>query len=244
MKGIRHELSVPYSPQQNGVAERMNRTLVKTARSMLAHAGLPDTFWAEAVEAAAYIRNRVPTSAISGNKTPLEVWSKKRPGVSHLKVFGCMAYAHVPDVQRQKLDKKAVKLRFIGYSIESKGYRLLDEKTSRVYTRRDVVFNEQDFGQEKAHEESTDKVEVNPSSEERDQLDPPRRAEPEQVEPRRSGRARRPTVRFGIDEFADMVTSDVKHSAYSICEIDEPQSMTEALKSDYAQEWKEACSRC
>ena len=239
-KGIQHELSVPYSPQQNGVAERMNRTLVETARSMLAHAGLPDTYWAEAVETAAYIRNRVPTSAISGNKTPLEVWSEKKPDVSHLKVFGCMAYAHVPDVQRQKLDKKAVKLRFVGYSIESKGYRLLDENTSRVYTRRDVVFNEQDFRQKRADEETTERVEVNPSSEEQDQPDPPRRVEPEQVEPRRSGRARRPTLRFGIDEFADMATPDVLHSAYTVCEIQEPQSMTEALKSDHAKQWKEA----
>ena len=70
---------------------------------MMFHSGLLDTFWAEAVECAAYIRNRTPTSAIKGNKTPLEVWSKKKSDVSHLKVFGCVAYAHVPDAQRQKL---------------------------------------------------------------------------------------------------------------------------------------------
>ena len=57
-----------------------------------------------------------------------------------------MAYSHVPDSQRQKLDKKAVKLRFVGYCIQSKGYRLLDEKTSRVFIRRDVIFSEQNFG--------------------------------------------------------------------------------------------------
>ena len=72
-KGIHHELTVPYSPEQNGVAERMNRTLMEMARSMMAHAGLLDRYWAEAVDAAAYIRNRTTTSSIKGCKTPYEV---------------------------------------------------------------------------------------------------------------------------------------------------------------------------
>ena len=109
MKGVHHELTVPYSPGQNGVAERMNRTLMESARSMMTHASLPDKYWAEAVEAATYIRNRTPTTAIKGNKSPLEVWSGRKTDVSNLRVFGCMAYAHVPDAQRQKLDKKAEK---------------------------------------------------------------------------------------------------------------------------------------
>ena len=87
----------------------MNRTLIETARSMMAHADLPKMYWAEAVETAAYIRNRTPTTAIKGNKTPLEVWSGVPPNIAHLKVFGCMAYAHVPDAQRQKLDSKGHK---------------------------------------------------------------------------------------------------------------------------------------
>ena len=61
-------------------------------------------------------------------------------------MFGCIAYAHVPDSQRQKLDKKAEKLRFVGYCTQSKGYRLLDENTSKVFIRRGVIFNEKDFG--------------------------------------------------------------------------------------------------
>ena len=63
-----------------------------------------------------------------------------------MRVFGCIAYAHIPDVRRQKLDKKADKFRFVGYSIQSKGYCLLDEEKGKVYIRRDVIFNEQDFG--------------------------------------------------------------------------------------------------
>ena len=120
------------------------------------------------MECAAYIRNRTRTSAIKGNKPPLlEVWSGKKPDVSHLKMFGCMAYAHMPDAQRQKLDKKAMKLRFIGYFIQSKCYRLLDEEKSWVYVRRDVVFNEQDFEQgtdSVSRRSPPETVEVQPSS--------------------------------------------------------------------------------
>ena len=86
-KGITHELTMPHTPEQNGVAERMNRTLQESARAMLAHAGLPHGYWAEAVAAAAYLRNRVTTSPL-GDKTPYEMWYGKRPDVSHLRVFG------------------------------------------------------------------------------------------------------------------------------------------------------------
>ena len=69
---VHHELTVPYSPEQNGVAERMNRTLMESARTMLSHAGLPDSYWAEAVASAAYIRNRVPTKSFKESVTPYE----------------------------------------------------------------------------------------------------------------------------------------------------------------------------
>eukprot|EP00795_Rhopilema_esculentum_P015799 gene15799-biopygen5210 len=110
-KGIKHETSVPHSPQQNGVAERMNRTLVESAKAMMNHAGLSKTFWAEAVNTAAYIRNRVITSA--SGQTPYEKWYGKPPDVSHFRVFGCIAYAHIPGAERRKLDKKANRLRFL-----------------------------------------------------------------------------------------------------------------------------------
>ena len=145
-KRIFHEVTVPHSPEQNGVAERMNRTLMESACSMLSHAGLSNRYWAEAVATAAYIRNRTPTAAIKEQQTPYERWYRKKPNVSHLRVFGCIAFAHIPDAQRHKLDKKSEKLRFVGYSIQSKGYRLFDEKSHKVVIRRDVAFNETDFG--------------------------------------------------------------------------------------------------
>ena len=78
--------------------------------------------------------------------TPYECWYGKKLKLTHLKVFGCLAYAHIPDGQRRKLDKKSRKLRFVGYSKESKGYRLMDDKTSKVCVSRDVTFNETEFG--------------------------------------------------------------------------------------------------
>ena len=89
-RGIQHE--------QNGVPERMNHRLMESARSMMAHAGVTNQYWAEAIATAAYLRNRAPTSVIKEGKTPYERWYGKRPCISHLKVFGCIAYAHIPSI--------------------------------------------------------------------------------------------------------------------------------------------------
>ena len=82
-RGIQHELTVPYSPEQNGVAERMNHTLMESAKSM-AHAGVTNQYWAEVIATAAYLRNRAPTSVIKEEKTPYERLYSKRPCISHL----------------------------------------------------------------------------------------------------------------------------------------------------------------
>lgn len=119
--GIYRQLTAPETPQQNGVAERKNRTVVEMARSMLKAKGLSDEFWGEAVATAVYILNISPTRAVM-NRTPYEAWTGKKPKVSHLKVFGCIAYALVNT--RSKLDEKSIKCIFIGYSLQSKAYRL------------------------------------------------------------------------------------------------------------------------
>ena len=102
-KGISHEFTVPYCPQQNGVAERMNRTIMEGARSMLFQAKLPLEFWAEACSTAVYLHNRSPTTALK-DETPFERLFGRRPDISRLRVFGCVRYVHVPDGQRRKLD--------------------------------------------------------------------------------------------------------------------------------------------
>lgn len=141
-EGIRHEFTVPKTPEQNGVAERMNRTLMETVRSMLADAKLPQSFWAECLSTAVYLRNRSPTKALE-DTTPFEAWKKMKPVVDHLRVFGCDAYAHVPKDERKKLDSKSRKCIFLGYGETTKGYRLFDVNRSKVFHSRDVQFNEE-----------------------------------------------------------------------------------------------------
>lgn len=143
-KGIVHELTVPYTPEQNGVAERMNRTLEESGRSMLCHAGLPKRFWAESVATAAYLRNRSPTVAVPG-KTPYERWFGKKPPMGHIRVFGCDAYAHIPKAKRRKWDPKSKPGVFVGYGINVKGYRVFDPKIDDVVVIRSVVFFENTF---------------------------------------------------------------------------------------------------
>ncbi|GJU62276.1 retrovirus-related pol polyprotein from transposon TNT 1-94 [Tanacetum coccineum] len=140
-QGVIHQVTVPYSPQQNGVSERKNRTVMEMARSMLYEKKLPKTFWAEAVATSVYLLNRLATKAVSG-KTPIEAWSGIKPSIQHLKVFGSISYYHIPDIKRSKLDAKARKGIFVGYATESKGYRIYDLTDSKIVISRDVTFDE------------------------------------------------------------------------------------------------------
>jgi len=142
--GIRHQLTARYTPQQNGVAERKNRTIMDMVRCMLKFKNLPKDFWAEAVACAIYVLNMCPTKSVF-NKTPQEAWSGQKPAIKHLRVFGCIAYAHVPEHLRKKLDDRGEKCIFVGYSQLSKAYKLYNPKTAKVIISRDVTFDEQGF---------------------------------------------------------------------------------------------------
>lgn len=139
--GIEHETSIVYKPQQNGLAERTIRTLTEKARCMLQDANLPKKFWAEAVNTAAYIKNHT-TSKVIGNKSPIEIWSGKKPDLSHFKVFGSVAMAMIPKEKRKKFDAKSKQLIFVGYCENQKGYRLLDMETNQIVACRDVTVME------------------------------------------------------------------------------------------------------
>ena len=140
-EGIRHETTVPKTPEQNGTAEWFNRTLLETTRSMLSDSQLAKSFWAEALSTATYLRNRSPTMALN-EMTPVEAWTGKQPHVQHLRVFGCDAYAHVPRDERDKLDPKVKKCWFLGYGVTTKAYRLYDRCKRRTIFSRDVTFSE------------------------------------------------------------------------------------------------------
>ena len=100
----------------------MNRTIFESANSMMIHAHLPVRFWGEAVHAAGYARNRCPTSALDG-KTPFEALTGRVPTLSHMRVFGCEAFALIPG-HRKKFQPKAARCAFMGYAEEAKCYRL------------------------------------------------------------------------------------------------------------------------
>ena len=139
--GIEHQLTVTYTPQQNGVSERKNRTVMEMARCLLFEKRLPKSFWAEAVYTSVYLLNRLPTKVLK-NKTPFEAWYETKAAVDHLKIFGCICYTHVPEVKRDKLDQKAEIGIFLGYSNNVKGYRVFNLKTKKVQVSRNVKFDE------------------------------------------------------------------------------------------------------
>ena len=144
-RGIKHERTVIFCPEQNGRIERSNRTVIETARTLLEGGGLHKRYWAEAVNTAIYVRNRCPSKAVSG-KIPEELWRQKRISLSHLRVFGCEAYAHIPKQKRRKLDPKSEKKIFVGYSESSKAYRLLDtDHKGNLTIAKTVVFFENKF---------------------------------------------------------------------------------------------------
>ena len=142
---IEHEETIANTPEQNGVSQHLNRTLMEKARLMVAHAALSRKYWAEAASTACYIKNLSPSQALAGHITPYEAWYGRKPDLSDLKVFGCIAYAHIPDGQRRKLDDKSQRMRFLGYSKGGRGYCLMEEKTGRIKYRRDVLFDESNF---------------------------------------------------------------------------------------------------
>lgn len=129
--GIKHEKTAPYSPQQNVVAERMNRTLVEKVRCMLFDSGLSKQFLAEALCTAANIVNVLPVKA-NDNKSPDEIWFQKKPDIKNMKVFGCRVMSLIPQEKRKKLDEKSVECFFLGIAQDAKAYRLYDKKTKKV----------------------------------------------------------------------------------------------------------------
>lgn len=139
--GIIHQKTCPYSPEQNGVAERINRTLIERVRCMLIDSGLDNRFWAEAVMTACFLINRVPCR--NNDKSPEEIWSGRRPNLKFLRVFGCPALVHIPRERRSKLDPKSIEGIMIGYSDVSKAYRVFNPIDGKIIISRDVVCLEQ-----------------------------------------------------------------------------------------------------
>uniref|UniRef100_A0A2N9GD91 Uncharacterized protein n=1 Tax=Fagus sylvatica TaxID=28930 RepID=A0A2N9GD91_FAGSY len=214
--GIKRHFTVRKTPQQNGVAERLNRTITETARCLRLNAELPKIFWAEAVDVACYIINRSPRVALDG-KVAEEVWTGQEVDYSFMRIFGCPAYVHISGEDRSKLDPKSKKCIFLGFKKGVKGYKLWDPVAQKVVISRDVVFDEKSmtkaFKEEKSQAaESSNNIGRSTVSD-------------------RPKRNKRPPVRYG---FEDLVSYALLTSS------EDPSTFQEAIESSEKDKWMEA----
>ncbi|GJW18460.1 putative RNA-directed DNA polymerase [Tanacetum coccineum] len=214
--GIVQHLTSPYTPQQNGVSERRNRTLLDMVRSMFNLTTLPLSFWDYALESAVRILNMVPTKKV--DKTPYEIWHGKVPNLSYLKVWGCEAY--VKRDSADKLQQRSVKCIFVGYPKETMGYYFYFPPENKVivarygdFLERDLIsqeFSGRDYDLEEDHmdtlpSENTSEIPVEPES-----LGPP----PELIPIRRSERNKSAPNRLNLNiEVEDDVVGDLGEPA-------------------------------
>jgi hypothetical protein len=139
--GIQKQYTISHTPQQNGVAERKNRTLVECAQSMIKSNNLLNVFCVETIIIVVYLNNSNPTNFLK-HKTPYEAFDGYKSIVNHLRNFGSKVFSHVPKEDRRKCDAKSIKCIFIGYCVDHKAYKMYDLIIHKVFASRDVVFHE------------------------------------------------------------------------------------------------------
>uniref|UniRef100_A0A2N9HZR4 CCHC-type domain-containing protein n=1 Tax=Fagus sylvatica TaxID=28930 RepID=A0A2N9HZR4_FAGSY len=219
--GIKRHFTVRKTPQQNGVAERLNRTITETARCLRLNAELPKIFWAEAVDMACYIINRSPRVALDG-KVAEEVWTGQEVDYSFMRIFGCPAYVHISGEDRSKLDPKSKKCIFLGFKKGVKGYKLWDPVAQKVVISRDVVFDEKSMT--KAFKEEKSQAAESSNNIGRSTVQDSTRSD-------RPKRNKRPPVRYG---FEDLVSYALLTSS------EDPSTFQEAIESSEKDKWMEA----
>jgi len=139
--GIRQHFTAPYTPQQNGVVERKNRSVMEMARALMKSMSIPGRFWAEAVRLAVYLLNRLPTKPM-GDRTPYEAWNGRKPHLGHLRVFGCTGHVRPGVSHLKKLDDRSLPMVYFGIAEGSKAHRMYNPHTNKIVVSRDVVFEE------------------------------------------------------------------------------------------------------
>lgn len=261
--GIKRQLTAAYTPQQNGVAERKNRSVMNMVRCMLFGMKVPLRFWPEAVQYAVHILNRSPTT-ILGDVTPVEKWSNLKPSVEHLRVFGCVAFALIPYERRVKLDEKSVRCVMFGVCKESKAYRLYVPATEKIIVSRDVIFDEReswnweekveddkfiiDFGDEE--EERNDPGEIREETRENNEEAEPRAEEDNAIEvggsqtqiaspePSRRGTGRAVSKPVWMEDYECKLIEEEKEEMVAMfVEEDDPNKFEEAVEHE---KWRKA----
>ncbi|GJV59732.1 retrovirus-related pol polyprotein from transposon TNT 1-94 [Tanacetum coccineum] len=140
-KGISHNFASPYTPEQNGIAKRKNRTLIEAARTMLNGSVLSKHFWTEAFRISCFIQNR-SIIVKRHNKTPYDIFRERIPDINYFHVFGCLVFIHNHKDHLGKFDAKADDGYFLGYSFVSKAFRVLNKRRQQVKETYHVIFNE------------------------------------------------------------------------------------------------------
>ena len=144
---IRWKCSAPYTPEQNGKAERLNYTLMSSVRSILSAMKLPKGLWPELIKAVCYLKNRSPNT---DGVTPYEKLNNKKPNLGHLRVLGARAWVHIPKEKRKKLDERSWQGIHVGYEGTNQ-YRIYDPCTDKVHVTRDVTIDEKNLFDRKAY---------------------------------------------------------------------------------------------
>ncbi|GJS72903.1 zinc finger, CCHC-type containing protein [Tanacetum coccineum] len=230
---IIHETTAPYTPQQNGVAERKNRALKEMLNSMLSYSGLSQGFWGESMLTACYLLNRVPNKR--NKTTPYELWYKKRPNLLFLRVWGCRAVVRLSDPKRKTLGEKGIDCIFVGYAEHSKAYRFYviepndSVSINSIIKSRDAIFDENRFSSIPRPKD------IIPNSVESQRDDHSDDVPSETLEPRRGKRARKAKL-YGSDFYLYLVegSRDQVGSQYSYCySIEEdPRTIDEPARND------------
>ena len=227
--GILHETTVPHCPAQNGIAERVNLTLINMVKCMLEDANLPKKFWVEALHTACYLRNRSATSALD-KATPFEVFWGVKPNLQHLRPFGCAAIALNKGTRRSKLDPRGRECQLVGYSSHHKSYRLLDSVTGKVFVSRTVTFcaeGASNFYNIEEEEDTTEREQVQV------RRNPPRAAKAERAIPEYKERTKRTAPKpEAVPEVEDAEFRDTEQE-----EIETPTSFEAATTSKKSKWW-------
>ncbi|UYV74013.1 hypothetical protein LAZ67_11001828 [Cordylochernes scorpioides] len=266
-KGIIHQKTTIYTPPQNGIAERANRSIINGTRTLLVESELPTKFWAEAMHNFVYTKNRTPNKH-NLKITPEELFTGKKPTVAHLRTFGCIAEFWIPKDKRAKFDMITHSGIFMGYSSNRKAYRIFNPNTYSIVESRDVKFIEnkkgvsllksdqnevQDYCIFKFPEENFDYDSENKPSEESNiqELEEATQQQQNNVVPYLRPSARNKYYcelssdeeELSDDSRLDPTFDPTEHNLFALDEIPIPNSYEEAINSKNPEYWIEAMQR-
>ncbi|CAI7851415.1 unnamed protein product [Closterium sp. NIES-54] len=239
-KGIQHQLTVPYNPQQNGVAERFNRTLQEGARTLLGRAGLPDPFWVTALRQVALVKNRVLATVGDKQWVPYTKWYGSAPAVNMLRAYGCMVVFHVPKEKRGKLEASGRWGVHLGLAKDHKGWLIWDLTSQQLTVSRDVKFLESLYYKEWKQQQQ--KLPTTPLIIEVDEVQRPSRqvqvtVSDDEISGVTKDGGEPEVVQAGsVAEQCD--EDEIAHCYWAA--VPEPKTLAEALSGTDAEKWKQS----